>query len=165
MTPTGVRLFALLPLLIGGGLLFAGVRLLLRAHASNDWPTVMGKVVSSSVDSSRSKDHGTTYHAEVLYEFTVRGTHYSSNDIAVGGYSSSNPARARRLVNQYPAGDKVIVHYSPSDPETSLLEPGIASSAFFLPGVGAFFFAIGLWMFICLPGTVVRARMTGLRHS
>jgi hypothetical protein len=156
MGPTGVRLFSLVFILVGGVILCLGVKSLFIANASKSWPTVQGKVISSSVDSKRSDKGGTTYHAEVFYEYKVGGQIQSSNDVAVGGYGSSNPSHARRIVNKYPAGSTITVYYSPSNPSKAVLEAGISRQAFFLPGFGAVFFGAGLAMFIFMPGVIQR---------
>lgn len=158
MGPIGVRLFSSVFILIGGAILYSGVKSLFEANASKSWPTVQGKVISSSVDSKSSSKGGTTYHAEVLYEYRVGGETHSSNDVAYGSYGSSNPSHARSIVNKYPAGKEVTVHYSPSNPSKSVLEAGISGQAFFLPGFGAVFFCAGLGMFLFMPGAIQRQR-------
>lgn len=160
MGPTGVRLFSSVFILVGGVILFIGVKSLFAANASRSWPTVEGKVISSSVDSQRSDKGGTTYHAEVLYEYKVGGQTQSAHDVAFGAYGSSNPSHARNIVNKYPAGSDITVHYSPSNPSDAVLETGITGQAFFLPGFGAVFFSAGLAMFVFMPRAIQRQRAT-----
>jgi hypothetical protein len=82
-----------------------GIRDLIRAKASVDWPTSPGKVISSSVVQGR--DEGNTYYrAEIVYEFKVNNTTYSSKRIDGGdgsiyGYSD-DPHPAQQIVNRYP---------------------------------------------------------------
>ena len=161
MNSTGVRIFSSIFILVGGAILFFGVKSLISAKASESWPTTKGKIVSSSVDSKRSDNNGTTYHAEVLYEYGVDGRIHSSNEVAFGGYSSSDPSHAREIVSKYPAGAEVAVHYSPTSPTKSVLETGISGQTFFLPGFGAIFFLAGIGMFIFMPGVIQRQRATG----
>lgn len=106
MSATGVRLFSSVFILVGGVIFYFGVKSLFSAKASRSWPTVQGKIISSSMDSKRSDKGGTTYHAEVLYEYNVSGQTQSSNDIAFGDYGSSDPSHARSIVNKYPAGGR-----------------------------------------------------------
>ena len=156
MKPTGIRLFSSVFILVGGVILFFGMKSLLAANDSKSWPTVQGKIISSSVDSKRSDKGGTTYHAEVIYEYKVGGQTQSSHNVAFGGYGSSDPSHARSIVNKYPAGSDITVHYSPSSPSEAVLETGISGQAFFLPGFGAVFFSAGLGMFIFMPGAIQR---------
>ena len=115
-----------------------------------DWPGTPGKVIESSVGRRRSSGSNggssTTYHAEILYEFTVESTKFNGNRVAYGDYGSSNPSHARRVVNRYPKGKNVTVHYMPGNPEECLLEPGLKGQSWFLPGVGLIFFVVGSGM-------------------
>ncbi len=158
MGPIGVRLFSSVFILLGAAVLNSGVKTLLTANASKNWQTVEGKVISSTVDSKRGTKGGTTYHAEVLYEFTVNGQKQSSNDIAFGSFSSSDPSHARSIVNRYPAGSQVTVHHSPSDPAKAVLEVGISGQTYFVPAFGAFFFCAGLAFFLFAPAALQRQR-------
>jgi hypothetical protein len=60
--------------LIGICIFDSGIRDLIRAKASVDWPTSPGKVLSSSVEQHHWDDGDTYYHAEVVYEFNVNNT-------------------------------------------------------------------------------------------
>jgi hypothetical protein len=142
-------------------ILYLGVKSLFEANASKSWPTVPGKIISSSVDSKSGDKGGTTYHAEVLYEYRAGGQTQSSHDVAFGAYGSSDPSHARSIVNKYPAGSDITVHYSPSNPSKAVLETGISGQAFFLPGFGAVFFCAGLGIFIFIPGAIQRQGAAG----
>lgn len=144
------RLFPLPFMITGGLLLFFGLRSVQRAKESEHWPSVAGVIVSSEIDTNRG-DEGTTYSAEILYDYSVNEVLYSSNQINYGEISSSDPSSARKIVNRYSAGDEVKVFYLEGDPEESVLEPGITAGAFFLPSFGAVFFIAGVGMFIFLP--------------
>lgn len=158
MSPFGAKLFSSVFIMVGGAVLFFGMRSVLQAHASSGWPTTIGKVISSSLDSKRSDKGGTTYHAAVLYEFSVSGVVHSSDDVAYGQYGSSDPSYAQGLVNNYPAGKEVTVYYSPNNANDSVLEPGISGKAFFMPAFGAVFFTVGVVMFIYLPRQIIKQR-------
>ena len=151
MKPTGIRLFSSIFILVGGSIIFFGLKTLKTANDSTHWPTVAGKVTSSSVISKHGDKGGVTYKAEVLYEYHARGQTQLSNEVAYGGYGSSNPSHAQTTVNHYPKGKRVTVHYSPDDPTKAVLEPGISSQAFFLPGFGSVFFSVGCAVFYFAP--------------
>ena len=144
------RIFPLPFLIIGAAILFFGLRSIQRAKASSDWPSVSGIVVSSAVDSSRG-DNGTTYKAEILYDYEVNSTKYSSNRVGYGDYGSSNPSGARQVVNRYKEGLVVDVFYMPESPEESVLEVGIHKRTYFLPAFGLVFFLVGLGILLFLP--------------
>ena len=163
------RIFPLIFVVVGAGVGFFGIRGFIRARASVDWPTVQGKVVASSVERQRSSSSNggssTTYHAEILYEFSVEGTTFNGDRVAFGDYGSSNPSHARRIVNRYPTGKSVSVHYMPGNPEECLLEPGIKAQSWFLPAFGLIFFTVGSLMAILLPKAVRKQGITEQAHG
>lgn len=150
------RIFPLIFVIAGASVACFGIHALINAKASTGWPTANGVVVASSVEQHRSNKSGSsssklTYHAEILYEFSVNETTYNGNRVAFGDYGSSNPAHARRIVNAYPQGKRVAVYFMPDDPETCLLEPGIKMQSWFLAGFGLIFLIVGLFMAVVLP--------------
>ncbi len=157
------RIFPLIFIVVGGSVLFVGLRGLVRAKASVDWPNTQGEIVESSVDrrrSSGSNGSSTTYHAEILYEFSVDGTTFNGSRVAYGDYGSSNPSHARRIVNNYPEGKRVTVYYMPGNPEESLLEPGVQAKTWFVPGFGLIFFTAGSLMAAFLPKAIRKQEIT-----
>lgn len=153
-------IFSLIFVVVGASAAVFGICELIRAKVSVDWPTTQGKVVASSVEYHVSDEEGVTYHAEVMYDFSVNNTTFSGNRIAYGDYGSSNPSHARRIVDRYPKGKSVTVHYMPGNPEECLLEPGIKRQSFFLPGFGLIFFTVGSLMAILLPKAMKKQGIT-----
>ncbi len=126
-------------LLAGTGAAIYGAWVLSKARASSDWPTTPGVVVNSEVRTTHSSGRdgsSTTYHADVLYEYTVDGENYSADRVWFGQYGSSSRSEAAGTVRDYPAGKQVKVHYSPDDPETAVLEPGATWSSYMVLGIG-----------------------------
>lgn len=151
MSITGVRAFTSIFILIGAAVLFFGVRSVLRANASSGWPTTPGTIVSSTVRQSSGKNGGVTYQAEVLFRYTAGGAPRLSHNVAYGNYGSSDPSHAQDIVNKYPPGSQVAVHYSSTDPSEAVVEPGVHSQALFLPGFGLIFLAAGILGFSQAP--------------
>lgn len=144
------RIFPMIFVLTGGAILYFGVRDILIARDSVNWPSVPGKVISSVVESHRSDD-GTTYSAEVHFEYDIEGVTHASNRVGVGSVSTSNPSGARKTVNRYPAGKVVDVFYNPEDPDYGLLETGVRGETWFLPVFGGIFFTVGSVLALFLP--------------
>ena len=144
------RIFPIPFALIGAIILFVGTQSLQRSYESVNWPSASGIVVSSEID-KRRKNNGTTYSAEILYDYTVDGEAFSSNRVSYGDLGSSNPSRARKIVNRYPKGSTVEVYYMPGKPEESVLETGIQKSTYFLPAFGSVFLIVGIAMFFFMP--------------
>lgn len=116
--------------LIGFGILFVNIAIhfIRKINAARNWPTTIGKVVSSEGVGGWSRG----YEAKVLYEYSVGGTAYSSDKISLvkvslsfGGAESysGKKADAQRIVETYPPGE-VVVHYNPDKPHIAVLEPG-----------------------------------------
>ncbi len=141
-------------MIVGVGIIVAGVLGLQKAQDSADWPEVSGRILSSSVD-SRMKSGSINqkpkkrnrkrrlYFPKIRYEYSVKGKTYTGTRISYGDSESENQARARRISNQYSAGKEVRVFYSPSDPQECLLEPGVKGQTWFLPLFGILFCGAG----------------------
>jgi hypothetical protein len=125
---------------------FIGARRYSKQAAN--WPSVRGKIVSSSVESyeERDSDHTlrTRYRPAVEFAYTVRGLEYRSRQIKVGLEVSGARAYAEKVVAKYPAGSEVEVHYDPADPSTAALEnPTGATWIVFLVALACF--ALAVW--------------------
>ncbi len=115
------------------GLLVAGIWLtlygvehpILSLRASG-WPTTDGLVVNSDVETFRSR-RNVAYSAKVNYSYKVGAATYTSDVVEFSIEGGGDQLTARQLTRQFPAGSKVTVHYSPSDPKTACLVPGALS--------------------------------------
>lgn len=120
-----------------------------NAQASLSWPSTEGKIISSRVESKISTNSGkqristTSYFADIMHEYTVRDKEYSSKIISFGNYNSSDRSRAEEIVNRYPDGKKIQVFYNPSDPDNSVLEPGIPISIYVFIAIGVLLLIFG----------------------
>ncbi len=108
-------------LLLGGGLLFVGVRSMRAARASRAWPATQGTIVSSELfTSGRGKSRW--YKAQISYTFTVSGQSYTGQRVFFGDSRSSNMGREQKVVDRYQAGAPVEVFYDPQQPQEAVLE-------------------------------------------
>lgn len=160
------RIFPLPFLLIGAVTLYFSDSNPLQAYASSSWPAAQGKIERSIVKASYSSAgsrtfRSETYKAEVDYRYTVGAVSFVGHRVAFGDYGSSDPGHAEAVVNRYPAGSNIRVHHDPSDPEESVLDPGIKFHTWFAPAAGLAFLLAGLVMAIFLP----RAFRIGTKSS
>ncbi len=128
LSPVFKNAFELLP--IAGGLFFVilGIAWIFWGKASTSWPTTEGiilesRVIESTTVSTTRRGHITssiTYTPHVVYRYRVAGKSYKSDRICFGALDESTWS----IVNRYPVGKKVKVHYNPKDPGDSVLEPG-----------------------------------------
>lgn len=92
--------------------------------ASSDWPATDGEVQESYLI-------GKTY--EVQYKYTVDNKEYTNNVVAFDAGGSGNrrgnqtTEREDEVMENYSEGQVVKVYYDPSDPGSSVLEPGFHS--------------------------------------
>jgi hypothetical protein len=164
----------ILCLTVGGSVAtIFGVREVLEANASKDWPTTEGKIIDSSVEyekrprkpgesgPSKKKD----YRAKISYEYWVDEVALTGSRIAyvkemsfqlkadglLGTQKSDTRSiersiarvRAQGIVDRYPKGKIVSVFYKPDNPKLCVLEPGLGLQAFVAPVIGVFMIIVG----------------------
>ncbi len=152
----GVYLFAAIFGMVGVAMLAAGGHNLWLAHVSQTWPLADGEIVYSVGESSESvstdeegtRTRSTTYATRLVYKYEAGGMMRHGNVRRFGQLSGAGRGWAAEIAANYPKGEKVKVAYSPGDADLSVLEPGIDSDAFWIPGIGLacllFALAVGL---------------------
>jgi hypothetical protein len=130
--------------------LYLGIRGIVLARASTDWPHTVGRVVSSTLEFDAER----MAYPRILYEFYLDGTRFQGDRVHYGGYRSRDDPYALDLVEQYPEGREVVVYYMPDNPGSCVLEPGIVWHTWLLPGVGAVFLIIGCFLLAVVPRLV-----------
>lgn len=178
----------ILCLIVGGTVAtFFGVREVLEANASKDWPTTQGKIIESSVEyENRRRKPGESglskkkdYRAKISYEYWVDEVALTGSRIAyvkkvpirlkgdgpLGTKKSDARSiersiarvRAEGIVDRYPKGKSVSVYYKPDNPKVCVLEPGLGLRAFVAPVFGVFMIIFG--------GYIAWAAITGARDK
>lgn len=99
-----------------------------QARAARRWPVAEGLVLSSDVETYRSRTkHGRTmtmYRANVVYAYEVEGHRYGGSRVGLGGVvGASSPKWAEREVAKYQPKSPVRVHFNPENHSESVLEP------------------------------------------
>jgi hypothetical protein len=122
--------------IIGALATWYGLRTIKKNQEATQWPTVMGTITGSELESYISTDSDgdqtTMYSPLITYEYEVEGDVYTSTRVKVMAPSSSNIASMqRKKLEPYPVGAAVEVHYNPFSPEDALLE--ISTSKINLP--------------------------------
>lgn len=95
-----------------------------KSQSAKSWPQTDAVVQKSQLVAS-SDSEGTTYKAQIEYQYNVGPQVFSSSRISVFDAESSNESHHRELVGNHPVGLKFKVYYDPSDPSYSLIHPGI----------------------------------------
>jgi hypothetical protein len=146
--PTGLKLFLWFFIGIGVLAICFGINLAFQSIRCGSWPTAEGTIRTSAMGRHRGNKGGTTYSADVSYDYAVLGSHYTGTKVAFGMMSASS-GYARGVLDRYPVGAKIPVHYSLSNPETAVLETGMQGGTWICFGVGTIFALFGI-MFLQL---------------
>lgn len=113
----GVRmrvLLAGLAVVAGIALVAYGGRAIYRAEASQGWPATTGFISSSRIETTRSR-RAVARLPHVEFRYRVNGREYLSDVISFGALSGS----AREVIERYPSGRDVTVHYDPKHPDVA----------------------------------------------
>jgi hypothetical protein len=163
MSSRGTQLFCSLFIVIGLVAVGIGIWTLAKSLRSEHWPVTDGIVQSAEMRSHEGKHGNLTYSAEVTYSYQVAAASYTGDKVSIGQMSSSSEY-AQGILNHYPVGKKVSVHFSPGDPSDAVLETGIHGGTWICLGVGTAFTLFGI-MFLQIARAAARAQMPGAAES
>lgn len=108
---------------------------------------VPGEIIAARVAEYPGR-RGYTYEPSVRYRYEVNGQIYHSDRIRFG--SSFDPpdshSAAERLLQSYPRGSQVQVHYNPADPSDAVLYVEQSSDAPLFVVGGLLLFLLGLFV-------------------
>jgi len=101
--------------------IFLGIIYFMRRKmaAVSQWPSTMGTVMMSRVE-TRSSGDGYTDYPVVQYSYQVSGQAYQNMKLAPG--PEVGGSGAGKVVAKYPAGAQVMVFYNPQNPSDAVLE-------------------------------------------
>lgn len=135
----------------GGWILWWSLGRIALTHASEEWPTHPGVVVSSWLDRQGEPT------PRVTYRWTADGVTRESSQLGFDVFDEpGGRGRAKTRVERYPVGAAVTVFVDPADPARAVLEPGDVSP-FRMPILfGALFSAGGAFL-----GWLTARRVTG----
>jgi hypothetical protein len=159
-----LRIFLSIFLIVGIGMIVFGVSNIRTAKDSETWPSKEGVILKSKI-SVNTSDDGTTYGADVSYEFRVGDMKYKGDKVTISEVSTSNRSRAKKIVKRYRKGSEVPVFYDPNDPERNVLEPGLSGGSWLLPGIGLAFLIIPLIILITIEKANRKESKKGKRKS
>jgi Protein of unknown function (DUF3592) len=129
---------------IGSVALVSGFRELARAVDSEDWPEVSGEIEETGVVTD-SGGQSVTFAPEVRYHYRVGDSQYVSDRIAFGGrVSMTFRSWAEGIVARYRNSKTVKVRVCPTDPDLSVLEPGVHWSCWFVIVIATVVVAFGI---------------------
>jgi hypothetical protein len=156
------------PFLFGGLFLLFGVAILVlagrnerKAAESAAWPTAEGRLVESRLVESTSTDSdgmtSTSYKPTFRYTYAVGGKSYQGDRLNRGMSLAYDRGTALKIMERYPNGATVTVHYNPNAPAEAALETQARGGTvmriigFVLAGVGALCLLAGLGLALLGP--------------
>ena len=100
---------------------FLGIIYFMRKKMAvvSQWPSTMGTVMMSRVE-TRSSGDGYTDYPVVQYSYQVGGQAYQNMKLAPG--PEVGGSGTRKVVAKYPSGAQVMVFYNPQNPSEAVLE-------------------------------------------
>lgn len=128
---------------VAGGVaaILAGLAQRGRLIAARRWATVDGEIHFARVieeDDMTADVGGKRYRADVRYCYTVNGVEHTGSRRQLIVLESLSRAHAQEVVQHYPPGHRVRVHYDPANPADAALEVptrSIVPVLFILAGV------------------------------
>lgn len=143
-----------------GFIIFLGLGILMLYFWSNSmksikesksWPSVKGKVVSSTIDVRQTESNGKMidmFYPKVRYGYFVSGTQFYNDKISFGDYGTNKRRDARKVCNKYPENSEVTVYYNPMNPKNSVLKRSGGLGNFISLAVGILFTLGGILLFV-----------------
>lgn len=117
---TSPLVFFILFLIVGVGFSWVFIVPAFRLIQSMSWVETPCTILYSELRSYQSDD-GTTYKADIFYEYAVFGEIYRSNRVRfLGGSSSGRQSKVNQL-KEYPVGSEQRCFVNPSDPSQAVL--------------------------------------------
>ena len=150
----GMGMVALALIVIAGAWIY--YRLALgRSETAALWPSVTGTITASRYQESpvgtADGDEHVHYFANVAYRYVVDDKPYNCERIAFHGIDPHTRLLAvQAIVDRYPVGATVPVHYNPDAPGEAVLEvrnPGLATPVL-VTVFGLLMLVAGVWMVV-----------------
>ena len=133
-------------------IVFTTVGILLIIFSSNDvsksiarksWPTKTATVVETDIVGERA------FSPQLKCKFEVEGNEYTLiTDLKTPGFGRKQSSRqtSNIIINEYPVGSEVKIHYNPENPGDAYIRTGPYWSDYLRLALGVLLFAGGLYV-------------------
>jgi hypothetical protein len=98
---------------------------ILLGRRSRHWRRVKAVVASSKLDRD-----GNDYFPNVIYRYSVNGREHMDGTFSFAMGDASTKAYCVDFVRRHPEGKEILVYVDPSNPELSVIEPGVHWTAY-----------------------------------
>ena len=115
---------ALLLGILGGLMVFVGLRKIVQANATSSWPTTSATMLAAEVGTTSGTRR--YYCADLSFRYAVGTATYTSWRYSAAGLPGFFLRRtAEQIVMRHRPGSHAVVAYPPSDPSQGILAPGV----------------------------------------
>ncbi|MCH8907979.1 MAG: DUF3592 domain-containing protein [Candidatus Heimdallarchaeota archaeon] len=142
----GVILLGIFMILFGMGIIAAAIYPIILAIKSQSWPTTLGKVTISEINVITDKER-TSYEHLMAYEYELNGSTYASDKLEYRFFKFGGTRSIRKIVDDYPVGREVVVHYDAHDPWTAVLNTAIHKWSYMFIFGGIWVISLGIAYF------------------
>jgi len=136
----------ILGLFVVAGLLatFWGLRIIVMARKTLQWPAVEGTIEESKVASESTESNDLLPHIKFCYSIE----HQTFQQVLkFPGDITPSEEFAKSYVDKYPVGSRVQVYYNPANPEIATLEPGLGKGDWLVLAIGLGTLVFGILLF------------------
>ena len=140
--PRLITAFSLFLIIFGAGMIYYFEGEIEGALAQKHWPVTDGIVIRAEIVGSRA------FRPEVTCAYEIDGQKYRlTTNLGTPGFGNKRSRRdtAGRILQEYPVGRIVSIHYDPEDPARAFLRVGPAWNTFM---------KLSLGMLILIPGMI-----------
>jgi len=134
----------ILGLFVVAGILVAswGLRIIVRARKTLQWPAVEGSIVESMVSSDADE-----LLPHIKFSYCVEQQTFQQL-LTFSGDVTPSQEFSRHYVEKYPAGSRVQVYYNPAKPDIATLEPGLGKGDWLVFAIGLITLVLGILLLI-----------------
>jgi hypothetical protein len=139
--PRLITAFSLFLILFGAGMIYYFEGEIEGALAQKHWPVTEGTVIHAEIAGTRA------FRPEVTCEYQIDGHKYRlKTDLGTPGFGNKRSRRdtAGRILQEYPEGRTVQIHYDPEDPSRAFLRVGPAWNTFMKLSLGMLILITGM---------------------
>jgi hypothetical protein len=110
--------------LVGLGMTIGFGYLVKKGISARSWPTVEGKILSSTLVAKEKAKGVQLYGSSLKFEYKVDGKHYQGKNADLLEWHNAKIIKLFKA-EKYFAGRPVKVYYNPMKPAEAILEPGV----------------------------------------
>ncbi len=131
-------------MIVGGWISFRCARSHVERFFVASWPTALGRVTASTIESQHRQKGGMTYEVKVVYEYFAEGRTFVGTRIHPTYSADVHYESHQKLLNRLQPSSTVRVYYHPNDLSRSYLASQFISSGLLELIAGLIFLGAGL---------------------